>query len=169
MIPDPAMRMLARTIDRAIDILVRGALWLALPMSLLLFLQWPLREVVARFSREANDAAQIIFALFVSVAVTYATRRGTHVATDVLACRYRPRTRGWIVRVASLVVLVPWSVFVLVKAWPSTTQSVLQLEGFPETFNPGYFLIKLAVALLALLVLLQAIVDVLRPNEPGDP
>ncbi len=41
-----------------------------------------------------------------------------------------------------------------------------KLEAFPDTFNPGYFVIKLAVALLALLVLLQAIMDVLRPGEP---
>jgi len=30
---------------------------------------------------------------------------------------------------------------------------------FPETFNPGYFAIKLAVILLALLVVVQAIID----------
>lgn len=161
---NPRMAAIARALDRAVALVVRATMWLVLPMSLLLFLQWPLREIVARFSREANDAAQVLFALFVSVAVTYATRRHAHVAADSLAAHYLPRTRGRLARIASLVVLVPWSLFILYTAWPSTVQSVLQLEGFPETFNPGYFLLRLALVLLALLVLAQALVAIARPT-----
>jgi hypothetical protein len=43
---------------------------------------------------------------------------------------------------------------------------VLQLERFPDTYNAGYFIVKSAVGLAALLVLLQAIVDVLRDRNP---
>jgi hypothetical protein len=46
-------------------------------------------------------------------------------------------------------------------------QSVGQLEGFPETFNPGYFLIRIALALGVLLVLLRALRDMLAPT-PSD-
>jgi len=35
---------------------------LALPLALLLFLQWPLRDLVHKFSREANDLGQVAFA-----------------------------------------------------------------------------------------------------------
>jgi TRAP-type mannitol/chloroaromatic compound transport system permease small subunit len=152
-----------RSLDRALGVIATAAAWLALPMSLLLFLQWPLREFVARYSREANDAAQILFALFVSVALTYATRRGSHVATDVLAARYSARVRGVIARIGAACVLLPWSGFIVFTAWSSTAQSVLQLEGFPETFNPGYFLIRIALLTLAALVFAQALVDVVRP------
>jgi hypothetical protein len=48
-------------------------------------------------------------------------------------------------------------------------QSVRQLEGFPETYNPGYFLIRIALVTLALLVLVQAIADALRPPRAGPP
>ena len=44
-------------------------------------------------------------------------------------------------------------------------RSAFQLERFPETYNPGYFILKLAVVALALLVLLQALVDVSRPEQ----
>jgi hypothetical protein len=56
----------------------------------------------------------------------------------------------------------------LYASWPIVTQSVRQLEAFPETYNPGYFLVKVALAALALLVLLQALVDIARepPAEP---
>lgn len=153
----PAVGPFLRALDRFVAAVAAGALWLALPMSLLLFLQWPLRDLIARYSREANDAAQILFALYVSVAVTYATRSRTHVAADTFASRYSPRVRRRIERIAALVVLVPWASFMLAVAWRPSLQSMLQLEGFPETFNPGYFLIRLALVLLALLVLAQAV------------
>ena len=57
---------------------------------------------------------------------------------------------------------LPYDTIVIYAAWPSVAQSVGQLEGFPETFNPGYFIIKLALLLLALLTLLQGVVEVFR-------
>jgi hypothetical protein len=42
----------------------------------------------------------------------------------------------------------------------------MQLEGFPDTNNPGYFLIKVALWLMAALVLAQAALDLARPR-PG--
>ena len=42
-------------LDRRIGQIIAGAQWLALPLILLLFLQWPLRDIVRGYSREAND------------------------------------------------------------------------------------------------------------------
>jgi hypothetical protein len=42
-------------------------------------------------------------------------------------------------------------------------RSVRALEKFPDTFNHGYFLIKIAALLLAVLALLQTLLDALRP------
>ena len=152
----PAWR---RVLDRAFDALTDAFGTLALPLSLLLFLQWPLREVVQAYSREANDLAQCLFALYVSVAVLCATRRGSHLATDAIAHRYSAPLRALLARVASLAILVPGSMFVLWSSWPIVWQSVIELEAFPETFNPGYFVVKSAVMLLALLVLVQALAN----------
>jgi len=159
--------MLARalaSLDRLIGLLLGAGMVLVLPLSLLLFLQWPLRDLVQAYSREANDLAQILFALYVSLAVTYASRHRTHLAADSLAQRYSAVTRERLVRSASLCVLVPWAGFIIYASWPIVAQSVRQLEAFPETFNPGYFVLKLALFLLALLVLLQALLDCLRPR-----
>jgi TRAP-type mannitol/chloroaromatic compound transport system permease small subunit len=142
--------------------------WLVLPVSLLLFAQWPLREVVQQYSREANDLAQVLFAIYGCIAITAATRGHAHLAVDALASRLSPRTRDRIARAAALVVLVPWSAFLLYAAWPLLAQSVGQWESFPETFNPGYWALKLAVGLMALLVLVQAVVAVLSPDGGPD-
>jgi TRAP-type mannitol/chloroaromatic compound transport system permease small subunit len=165
-------RLLMRWLDRlnrVLGAITACGLVLVLPVSLLLFLQWPLREMVQIYSREANDLAQILFALYVSVAITYASRHRSHLAADAFAHRYSPRIRARLARIAAAAVLIPWSIFTMYAAWPVVSQSVRELEAFPDTYNPGYFVIKLAVALLALLVLLQAIVDVLRPRESGNP
>lgn len=134
---------------------------LVLPVSLLLFLQWPLRDVVHAYSREANDLAQILFALYVAIAITAATRADAHLAADAAAARINPRVRRALRQFAALAVLAPWSAFVLWSSTGGLVQSVRQLEAFPDTFNPGYFIIRIALTLLALLVLLQAILDAL--------
>lgn len=132
---------------------------LVLPLSMLLFAQWPLRELVQAYSREANDLAQAIFAVYVSLAITSATRLRTHLASDVFGRHYAPHVRRKIYRAASLLIMVPWSAFILWSAWKSTLQSVAAMEHFPETYNPGYFLVKGAVVLLAATVLLQSLLD----------
>jgi TRAP-type C4-dicarboxylate transport system permease small subunit len=154
------------TIDVAIGSVVGIGSVLALPLSLLLFLQWPLREVVQAYSREANDLAQIIFALYMSVAITAATREHAHIAVDAFARHYPPRAKRWLMRIGALVAVVPWACFVLHAAWPDIAQSTRLREAFPETFNPGYFLLKVALGLLAFLVLLQALLSLLIGERP---
>jgi TRAP-type C4-dicarboxylate transport system permease small subunit len=152
-------------LDRALDgICIAGAL-LALPVSALLFLQWPLREWVQAYSREANDLAQVCFALYVSIAVTCATRRHTHIGTDMLARHYPPRWRLRLQRGAIAFAVLPWSAFVIWASAASVLDSVRSLELFPETYNPGYFLIRVAMLLLALLALLQALLAAFGVGE----
>lgn len=152
-------------LDWTLSRLVAAASVLVLPVSLLLFLQWPLREWLQAYSREANDLAQVLFALYVSVAITAATRRDAHLAADALARRYGAKVRHTLAKLGALFVLIPWSMFVVYAAWPSVAQAVRQLEGFPETYNPGYFIIKIALLLLVLLTLLQGVVDVFRARD----
>jgi TRAP-type mannitol/chloroaromatic compound transport system permease small subunit len=155
----------------ALDRLVRAAIgagqWLVVPVLVLLFAQWPLRDLLRAYSREANDLGQIFFALYVAIALSAATRAGTHLAADALARSYPARVRIRIVRLGALFGLLPWAIFMLFAGRKIVWWSVEQLEAFPDTFNPGYFLIKGAMALLALLVIAQAILDIARPKIPG--
>lgn len=152
-----------KLLDRLIARTIAGAQWLALPLVVLLFLQWPLRDIIRGYSREANDLAQVIFALFVAASVTAATRAGTHLAADTLAQRYPARARHWIARIGAAVGWAPWALFVLIGGRNIVIESVKALEAFPDTYNPGYFLIKLALWAMALLILAQAAVDIARP------
>jgi TRAP-type mannitol/chloroaromatic compound transport system permease small subunit len=164
------MQHIVGAIDRVNAAVARLARWLALPLVAALFLQWPLRDLVKAWSREANDLGQIFFALYVAVAVTAATRAGSHLATDAVAHRFGPRMRRLLRRLLSLLALLPWALFLLVTGWPALRSSLGQLEAFPDTSNPGYFLIRTAGFLLALLVFAQGIADLLRqPAETDAP
>ena len=67
-------------------------------------------------------------------------------------------------RLGALCALVPWSLFVIIGGANLVILSVRSLEAFADTYNPGYFIIKLALWVLAGLVLAQAIVDIARPR-----
>lgn len=157
-----------RWLDRVLGQIVAAAQWLALPLILLLFLQWPLRDIVRAYSTQANDLGQIFFALFVAVSISAATRAGTHLASDTLAQFYRPRTRDWIKRLGGGLALLPWAFFVLIASKNVVVPSVLQLESFAETDNPGYFIIKSCLWIMSAIIIGQALVDLFRPLPPDD-
>jgi TRAP-type mannitol/chloroaromatic compound transport system permease small subunit len=157
-----------RGLDRLIGQIVAAAKWLALPLIVLLFLQWPLRELLGSYSREANDLGQVAFALFVAVSVTAATRAGTHLAADLLARRYSARTRRRLDQAGSAIGLLPWALFVLIAGKTTVLSSLRDLESFQDSGNPGYFLVRLALWLMAALILGQSLVDIFRPLAADD-
>jgi hypothetical protein len=134
----------------------RLTLWtslLALPLLILLFLQWPLRELVHAYSQQANDAGQILFALYVAVAITATSVAQAHLAVGMPG---QARAGGWRSLVAAVCVL-PWSLFMLWSIGPSVLHSTAALEHFAETRTPGYFVIKMAAAFLLLMAVGHAI------------
>ena len=118
------------------------------------------------YSLEANDLAQIIFALYIGVAITAATRQNGHLASNALARRYSEHSRRTLRRITALVVLVAWSSFMVWAAWPAALDSFRHFERFSETFNPGYFVIRSVIVLMAIAILCQGLIDAFR-RHPG--
>ncbi len=163
------MAQLARVLDGAVGGILSALKWLAIPIGLLLFLQWPLREYFKAYSREANDLGQWLFALYVAAAVTAATRAGTHLAVDTLAKRYSARVRRRLLLGCNLVALGPWAVLVLVTSTPPILASISHGERFPDTGNPGYFILKASLWLMAAMVLASIALDLMGRDPEGDP
>ena len=124
-------------IDRAVGRLVEAGRWLVLPVALILFLQWPLRDFVQWGSREANDLGQWIFALYVSLAMTFATRERSHLAVDAIAHGYGQRLRAAIARWGGFACVAPWALFMIWTIAPTVQRSVLPLETFPTPSTPA--------------------------------
>ena len=134
--------------------------FLVLPLAMLLLAQWPLRDWLHAYAREANDFAQVFFALYVAVAISAATRANAHLkaAPTLLSSPHTvldTRWRHFIV----LLCLGPWAAFVLWTASPFVWQSIRQFERFSETGNGGFFIIKFASCLLVFLVLFEALLQ----------
>jgi len=154
-------------LDRFVASILAAAKWLALPIVTLLFLQWPLRSMLGAYSREANDLGQWLFALYVAASITAATRAKTHLAATIISRHYSDAWRIRLARAGVLFGLIPWSLIVLVTSRQLVASSVLGLERFPDTYNAGYFIIKLALWLLALLMLIESMIALARPHEPA--
>lgn len=163
--PRAARAVLVAALDRA----TRLVAWLVLPLAALLFAQWPLRDLVGAYSRQANDVAQWIFALYVAFAVRAATRARAHMATSLVASGPRPPWRRAVDRCGEAVLVLPWAVFVLVSGAAPTWRSVVGLEAFSDTFDPLYFVIRASAWLLALGVLLEALLALTSPLDAPDP
>ena len=157
-----------RFLDQIVGFVLAAAKWLALPVVTLLFLQWPLRTLVGAYSREANDLGQWLFALYVAASIAAATRAKTHLAADTISRNYSDDTRQWLARAGALFGLIPWSIIVLITSWNIVRDSTLLQEHFSDTGNPGYFIIKLALLLLALLVLIEGVIELVRPVIAND-
>ncbi|MFT4099320.1 MAG: TRAP transporter small permease subunit [Rhodoblastus sp.] len=161
------MARFSESLDRFVGRIVEAAKWLALPVVLLLSAQWPLRDAVRCCSREANDLGQWLFALFIAVALTAASRAGAHLRADFLVHGLSGRARGRIAAAGAALIALPWSAFVVAVYGRDAWRSTLILERFPDTNNPGYFIVKLAVVLMACLVAAQAVVEMSRAVAPS--
>lgn len=156
------MQVFVDGLDRGLGAICLAARWLALPLVLLLFLQWPLRDLFKAWSREANDLGQCVFALYVAVSLTAATRSGAHLASDALAHRHGEKLRRALEIGLIVLGLLPWSLFLLIVGWPALLASLRGLESFPDTGNPGYFLIRASGFILAALVFASGVLGLLR-------
>lgn len=142
----------------------RAAMPLSLAITALLFLQWPLRDLAGAGAVQANDLAQWLFALYVAVAIRHAGLRGAHLTGRPDLAATAPgmgRLPAWR-RVGAPLCVLPWAVFLLVSGADMAWRSTRELERFPETADPGYFLIKLALMLMGALLGLQALADLHR-------
>jgi hypothetical protein len=129
---------------------------LVIALSLLLFVQWPLRDWIQAYSRQANDVGQILFALYTSVAITEASLTKHHLAIASHhnnADKVNAPWRSW----ALLLCVGPWALFLIWTAVPQMLVSVAQLESFSEGNTPGYFILRIALVLLGVLVLVEAV------------
>nr|WP_295776670.1 C4-dicarboxylate ABC transporter substrate-binding protein [Rhodoferax sp.] len=160
----------ANAVERRASVPVKGkardrrkasdAIVLVLPLAFLLFAQWPLRSWLEAYSRDANNIAQIVFALYAAVAITAASRSKAHLAFVGYRKRVQRKAtvlwRPWV----RLVCVGPWAAFMLWTAVPQMVESIRVMEKFGEGYTAGYFVMRIALVVLAVLVLVNALADV---------
>ena len=121
--------------------------FLALPIFLLvvfLWAQWPMRVFASGNPRLINDMGQIAFAYFWVMAFAIACLSQSHLQISNNAAPTKKGRRAW----TGFVLSLPWAIFLVYSAWPLLINSWHENEKFPDSYSPGFYLIKLALILL---------------------
>lgn len=121
--------------------------FLALPIFLLvvfLWAQWPMRVFASGNPRLINDMGQIAFAYFWVMAFAIACLSQSHLQISNSAAPTKKGRRAW----TGFVLSLPWAIFLVYSAWPLLINSWHENEKFPDSYSPGFYLIKLALILL---------------------
>ena len=155
-------------LQRLLSIVTHTVAWGVLALAVLLFAQWPLRDAVQAYSREANDLAQIIFAVLAAASVTAASMAGCHLSAHITTEHPTQGGAPWRAWALAACVL-PWAAFMVWSSADQVWASVVHLERFGETSNPGYFLIKCAGLLLVLLVAAHTLLELVRSMRRTPP
>jgi len=127
-------------------------LWLValgMPIFLLvvfLWVQWPVRVFATGNPRLINDMGQIAFAYFWVMAFGIACLTQSHLQISNNAATTNATRRAW----SSFVLSSPWAIFLFFSAWPLLINSWHENEKFPDSYSPGFYMIKLALVLLVL-------------------
>ena len=87
----------------------------------------------------------------------------------MMAQNYSTRARKLIKRIGAGLGLLPWALFIFYAGKSTVVSSVSLLEAFADTYNPGYFIVKIALWILALLIVMQSLIDIFRPDRANDP
>jgi TRAP-type mannitol/chloroaromatic compound transport system permease small subunit len=153
---------LADAIDRLVGGIGRLAAWLVLPVVAALFCQVPLREFVHVGYVTSNDIGQILHAAIVVIGIPYVLQQGRHVRVDIFYQRFAPRRRALVDLLGTALFVLPWLAILGWYGWPIARNSLALREAFPDTWTPGYFLIKALLLLFVLLLGAQALASLAR-------
>jgi TRAP-type mannitol/chloroaromatic compound transport system permease small subunit len=165
----------------ALNDAIGGALrWVTLIMVLLgaynAVARYLTRSVgVALSSNALYELQWYAFSLIFLLGAAYGFRHDVHVRVDVLYNHLGGRARAWIDIVGTAFFLLPFSIVMLVVAWPTVRASWAVRETSPDPGGLSRYPIKAMILVCFALLALQGLahlvrqVDVLRGETPAVP
>ena len=170
------MTRLLRLIDRFTDLLGRATAWLVLVMVMATSLIVLLRYGFDLGSIALQESITYMHAAVFMLAAGYTLQQGGHVRVDVFYRRFSPRNKAWVDSLGSLVLLLPFCVFLFGVSWDFVGRSWGIMEASGESDGlPLVYLLKSLLLLLALTLGLQGVGELLRnalrllDNSPPPP
>lgn len=137
--------------------------WLTTILVVLIFADVVLRYLFSHTEVWILELEWHLFALIFLLGAASAFKEDQHVRVDIFYARWPPRRQAWINLLGTLLFLAPWC---LVIIWTSFRYAEYAFRFNERSPNPGglpaRYVIKFAIAIGFLLLLLQAIAEILK-------
>ncbi len=156
-----------RIVDRVTSSLGRFISWMALLMVLIGAYN-AIARYLGRFigvnlsSNLYLELQWYLFSLIFLLGAGFALKEDAHVRVDVLYGRLRTRAKSWINVVGSVLMLIPFCVFVLWVSWPSIRNSWAVREASPDPGGLPRYPLKAVIIVAFVLLLAQGVAELLR-------
>ena len=158
-----SMRNIIRLVDSYTERSGQLLAWLCLAMTLLTCTVVLLRYGFGTGSVAAQEAITYMHATLFMLAAAFTLRRNGHVRVDIFYRRFSARNQAWVNSIGAIVLLLPFSVFILGSSWQFVADAWAVREGSQD---PGgihaVFLLKTLIPLLAINLILQGLAEVFR-------
>jgi TRAP-type mannitol/chloroaromatic compound transport system permease small subunit len=152
----------AARLDRVVLAASRVFAWLVLAVVAALFLQWPVRQLIGAGHLALNDAGQVLHAAVFLTGIAYGIVVGGHVRLEVFHAHFSPRGAAWVTLGGHLLFVLPWLAILGWYGYDYVKLSIGQLEAFPDTYTPGYFVSRIVFGVFVVLATLASLAQVLR-------
>lgn len=175
------MLSLAKRIDRLNELIGRGVSWLALLMVLVGAYNALARFVDRSFGTDLSSNTWLetqwyLFAAMFLFAASWGLQRNAHVRVDVLYSKLSTRGRAWTELLGTLLLMLPFCLFVLWAVWPTVVESWSIREMSPDPGGLARWPIRAAVPIAFALLFLQGVSvaltsldTILRGERNADP
>jgi TRAP-type mannitol/chloroaromatic compound transport system permease small subunit len=150
-------------IEHFIDWTGRTVSWLTLLMVIVTFIVVVLRYVFDIGWIALQESVTYMHAMVFLIGASWAMQQQAHVRVDIFYSRFSTKTKAWIDLFGGLLLLLPVMVFIAWISWEYVVNSWNVLEGSREAGGlPGVFLLKSLILVLAIMLILQALVQIAR-------
>ena len=147
-----------RRIEAAIEALGRTVAWLGLMMVVVTTVVVVLRYVFGIGSIALQEAVAYMHAALFTLGASYALKHDAHVRVDVFYRGWSERTRALVDLFGTVVLLLPFCLFMIWVSYDYVARSIELLEGSPEAGGlPGVFVLKSLIPAMAVLLLLAGV------------
>jgi TRAP-type mannitol/chloroaromatic compound transport system permease small subunit len=157
----------ARAVDRFSERLGSALAWLTVAMVLVGAYNAVMRYLgrYVGWNLASNVYLELqwyLFSLVFLLGAAYALERDAHVRVDVFYGRLSVQARAWIDLAGTLLLLIPFSVFAAVVAWPSVASSWAVREASPDPGGLPRYPLKTAILVCFVLLILQGVSEAIK-------
>jgi len=157
------MLKMVQKIDHINDLIGRSIAWFTLLMVLVTFLIVLLRYAFNLGWIAMQESVVYLHAVVFMLGAGYTLKQNKHVRVDIFYAKMSARNKAWVDLIGSLLLLMPFCIFIIVVSWNYVSLSWSLFESSRDAGGlPAVFLLKTTIPVMAGLVLLQGIAQAMR-------